>query len=52
VSRATTATTPATRRYYERILRENLYVTYAIIPAGVPATTASGWEGTSCRSAS
>ena len=34
------------RRYYERILRENLYVTYAIIPPQVSrATTASGWEG-------
>lgn len=34
------------RRYYERILRENLYVSYAIIPPQVSrATTASGWEG-------
>lgn len=34
------------RRYYERILSENLYVTYAIIPPQVSrATTASGWEG-------
>lgn len=34
------------RRFYERILRENLYVTYAIIPPQVSrATTASGWEG-------
>jgi 4-hydroxyphenylacetate 3-monooxygenase len=34
------------RRYYERILAENLYVSYAIIPPQVSrATTASGWEG-------
>jgi 4-hydroxyphenylacetate 3-monooxygenase len=34
------------RRYYERILREDLYVSYAIIPPQVSrATTASGWEG-------
>ena len=34
------------RRYYERILRENLYVSYAIIPPQYSrATTASGWEG-------
>lgn len=34
------------RRFYERVLRENLYVTYAIIPPQVSrATTASGWEG-------
>lgn len=34
------------KRYYERILRENLYVSYAIIPPQVSrATTASGWEG-------
>jgi len=33
-------------RYYERILRENLYVSYAIIPPQYSrATTASGWEG-------
>ncbi|MDQ4504371.1 4-hydroxyphenylacetate 3-hydroxylase N-terminal domain-containing protein [Sinomonas sp. ASV322] len=34
------------RRYYERILREDLYVSYAIIPPQYSrATTASGWEG-------
>lgn len=34
------------QRYYEKILRENLYVTYAIIPPQISrATTASGWEG-------
>jgi 4-hydroxyphenylacetate 3-monooxygenase len=34
------------KRFYERLLRENLYVTYAIIPPQVSrATTASGWEG-------
>jgi len=34
------------QRYYERILRENLYVTYAIIPPqNSRATTTSGWEG-------
>jgi 4-hydroxyphenylacetate 3-monooxygenase len=34
------------RRYYERILRENLFVSYAIIPPQVSrATSASGWEG-------
>lgn len=34
------------QRFYERILRENLYVTYAIIPPQISrATTASGWEG-------
>ncbi|MGQ3383199.1 4-hydroxyphenylacetate 3-hydroxylase family protein [Glutamicibacter sp. TV12E] len=34
------------RRYYERILRESLYVSYAIIPPQYSrATTASGWEG-------
>ena len=34
------------QRYYERILREDLYVSYAIIPPQVSrATTASGWEG-------
>lgn len=34
------------RRYYERILAEDLYVSYAIIPPQVSrATTASGWEG-------
>lgn len=33
-------------RFYERILRENLYVSYAIIPPQYSrATTASGWEG-------
>ncbi|AUZ34598.1 4-hydroxyphenylacetate 3-hydroxylase [Arthrobacter sp. PGP41] len=33
-------------RYYKRILAENLYVSYAIIPPQVSrATTASGWEG-------
>jgi len=33
-------------RYYERILREDLYVSYAIIPPQYSrATTASGWEG-------
>ncbi|NKX53675.1 4-hydroxyphenylacetate 3-hydroxylase family protein [Arthrobacter mobilis] len=32
--------------YYKRILSENLYVSYAIIPPQVSrATTASGWEG-------
>ncbi|OLO13260.1 4-hydroxyphenylacetate 3-hydroxylase [Chromohalobacter japonicus] len=34
------------RNYYKRILSENLYVSYAIIPPQVSrATTASGWEG-------
>jgi 4-hydroxyphenylacetate 3-monooxygenase len=34
------------RRFYERILAENLYVSYAIIPPQVSrSTTASGWEG-------
>lgn len=34
------------RRFYERLLTENLYVSYAIIPPQVSrATTASGWEG-------
>lgn len=34
------------RRYYERILAEDLYVSYAIIPPQISrATTASGWEG-------
>ncbi len=34
------------RRYHERILRESLYVSYAIIPPQHSrATTASGWEG-------
>ncbi|MCU1511537.1 MAG: 4-hydroxyphenylacetate 3-hydroxylase, partial [Arthrobacter sp.] len=34
------------RNYYKRILAENLYVSYAIIPPQVSrATTASGWEG-------
>ncbi|MFL0713679.1 MAG: 4-hydroxyphenylacetate 3-hydroxylase family protein [Microcella pacifica] len=33
-------------RYYRRILAENLYVSYAIIPPQISrATTASGWEG-------
>jgi 4-hydroxyphenylacetate 3-monooxygenase len=33
-------------RYYKRILAENLYLSYAIIPPQVSrATTASGWEG-------
>ena len=32
--------------YYGRLLRENLYVSYAIIPPQVSrATTASGWDG-------
>ncbi|MHA4854556.1 4-hydroxyphenylacetate 3-hydroxylase family protein [Rhodococcus sp. MSC1_016] len=32
--------------YYKRLLNENLYVSYAIIPPQVSrATTASGWEG-------
>jgi len=34
------------RNFYKRILAENLYVSYAIIPPQVSrATTASGWEG-------
>lgn len=34
------------RNYYQRILAENLYVSYAIIPPQVSrATSASGWEG-------
>jgi 4-hydroxyphenylacetate 3-monooxygenase len=34
------------RNYYKRILAENLYVSYAIIPPQVSrATSASGWEG-------
>lgn len=34
------------RRFWERILRENLFVSYAIIPPQVSrATTASGWPG-------
>ena len=33
-------------QYYQRLLEENLYVAYAIIPPQVSrATTASGWEG-------
>ncbi|WP_439673393.1 4-hydroxyphenylacetate 3-hydroxylase family protein [Embleya sp. MST-111070] len=34
------------RAHYQRLLDENLYVSYAIIPPQVSrATTASGWEG-------
>ncbi len=34
------------RRHYRRLLDENLYLSYAIIPPQVSrATTASGWEG-------
>ncbi|MFP5018915.1 4-hydroxyphenylacetate 3-hydroxylase N-terminal domain-containing protein, partial [Paenarthrobacter ureafaciens] len=33
-------------RYYKKVLAENLYLSYAIIPPQVSrATTASGWEG-------
>jgi len=32
--------------FHQRVLEENLYVSYAIIPPQVSrATTASGWEG-------
>lgn len=34
------------RNYYKRVLAENLFISYAIIPPQVArATTASGWEG-------
>ena len=34
------------RNHYQRLLNDNLYVSYAIIPPQVSrATTASGWEG-------
>lgn len=37
---------PNVSAFYERLLTENLYVSYAIIPPQVSrATTASGWEG-------